>query len=286
MPIRVAAIQLDSRQDRETNLAALEHWIMAAAGDGARLIITPEYSDARGGADTLRDAASPVPGPVTERIAGLARRTGCWIHLGSMHERLPHEGRLGNTGITFAPDGAILARYRKVHLYDAVVDGTPYCESADFAPGGHLQTVEAAGLTLGLSICYDLRFCELYRSLRARGANVLVVPAAFNLHTGRDHWETLLRARAIENQCYVVAAAQIGGPGPGLPCLGRSMIIDPWGTVLACMPDQTGYIVADLEPARVAALRAGLPAWDHRRIDLYYQNAGVAPIDAMEGLPK
>ncbi|MGT2509897.1 carbon-nitrogen hydrolase family protein [Cupriavidus basilensis] len=277
MPIRVAAVQLDSRQDREANLAALERWILAAADDGAKLIVTPEYSDVRGGAQTLRAAASPVPGEVTGRIAALAQRTGCWIHLGSMHERLAGQARLGNSGITFAPDGTIAARYRKVHLYDAVVDGIPYRESADFAPGEHLQTVEAAGLMLGLSICYDLRFGELYRTLRGRGANVLVVPAAFNLHTGRDHWETLLRARAIENQCYVVAAAQISGAGPGLPCLGRSMIVDPWGTVLACMPDRTGYIVADLDPVRVTALRAGLPAWEHRRTDLYFREVdGVA----------
>lgn len=269
MSIRVAAIQLDSRRDRDANLAALEHWITAAADDGAKLIVTPEYSDVRGEPSTLRAAASPIPGEVTARLAALAQRHECWIHLGSMHERLADQDRLGNTGVTFAPNGSIAATYRKVHLYDAVVDGTPYRESADFAPGAHLQAVEAAGLTLGLSICYDLRFAELYRTLRGRGANVLVVPAAFNLHTGRDHWETLLRARAIENQCYVIAAAQIGGDGPGLPCLGRSMIIDPWGTVLACMPDRTGYLLADLDPERVAMLRAGLPAWEHRRTDLY-----------------
>lgn len=279
MPIRVAAIQLDSQQDRDANLAALERWILAAAGDGAKLIVTPEYSDVRGDAQTLRVAASPIPGEVTGHIAALAQRTGCWIHLGSMHERLADQSRLGNSGITFAPDGTIAARYRKVHLYDAVVGGVSYRESADFAPGEHLQTVEAAGLTLGLSICYDLRFGELYRTLRGRGANVLVVPAAFNLHTGRDHWETLLCARAIENQCYVVAAAQIGGAGPGLPCLGRSMIVDPWGTVLACMPDRTGYILADIDPERVTALRAGLPAWEHRRTDLFFRDGGGATAD-------
>ncbi len=277
MRIKVAAIQIDSRQDREANLAALEHWILAAAADGAKLIVTPEYSDVRGDANALQAAASAVPGPVSEHIATLAQRTGCWIHLGSMHERLPGETRLGNSGITFAPDGGIAARYRKVHLYDAVVNGKPYRESADFAPGDSLHTVDAAGLNLGLSICYDLRFGELYRTLRARGANVLLVPAAFNVHTGRDHWETLLRARAIENQCYVIAAAQIGGPGPALPCLGRSMIIDPWGTVLACMPDTTGFITAELDTERVAGLREALPAWEHRRTDLYFggiQNSG------------
>lgn len=269
MTTRVALIQLDSGNDRAANLAEIERWVLAAAQDGAQLIITPEYSDVRGDAALLKQQASPVPGVVTEHIAALARRTGCWIQLGSMHERLTHDPRLGNTSLVFNPEGLIAASYRKTHLYDAVVNGMPYLESDDFAPGTALTTIEAAGLHLGLSICYDIRFAELFRALRSRGANVLVVPAAFNVHTGRDHWEVLLRARAIENQCYVLAAAQIGGPGPALPCLGRSMIIDPWGTVLACMPDQPGYICADLDPARVDMLRDKLPAWSHRRSDLY-----------------
>ncbi|MCO7637838.1 carbon-nitrogen hydrolase family protein [Pseudomonas sp. S 311-6] len=217
MTTRVALIQLDSGNDRAANLAEIEHWVLAAAQDGAQLIITPEYSDVRGDAALLQQQASPVPGVVTEHMASLARRTGCWIQLGSMHERLADDPRLGNTSLVFNPDGQIAASYRKTHLYDAVVNGMPYLESDDFAPGAALTTVEAAGLQLGLSICYDIRFAELFRALRSRGANVLVVPAAFNVHTGRDHWEVLLRARAIENQCYVLAAAQIGGPGPALP---------------------------------------------------------------------
>lgn len=266
---RVALIQIDSGTRRDDNLAALEHWILAAAADGAQLIVTPEYSDIRGDQHHRQQAASPIPGDVTRHFAALAQRTGSWLHLGSMHERLPGDTRLGNTGVTFSPDGQIRARYRKAHLYDATVGGLAYRESDDFVPGDQLQTVQVGDLTLGLSICYDLRFAELYRALRARGANVLVIPAAFNVHTGRDHWEVLLRARAIENQCYVLAAAQIHGPGPALPCLGHSMIIDPWGTVLASMPDETGYICADLDPQRVVRLRASLPAWDHRRTDLY-----------------
>ncbi|MFT0212342.1 carbon-nitrogen hydrolase family protein [Pseudomonas sp. F1_0610] len=266
---RVALIQLNSATDREQNLEQIERWVLAAANDGAQLIITPEYSDVRGDARCLQDNASFIPGVVTEHIASLAKRTGCWIHLGSMHEKTKRDHRLGNTSLTFSPMGEIAAKYSKVHLYDAVVNGLPYKESADFFHGEHLQTVQVGDLKLGLSICYDLRFAELFRALRAQGANVLVVPAAFNVHTGRDHWEVLLRARAIENQCYVLAAAQIGGPGPAMPCLGRSMIIDPWGTVLACMPDETGYICADIDPARVASLREKLPAWEHRRHDLY-----------------
>ncbi|HET8627264.1 MAG TPA: nitrilase-related carbon-nitrogen hydrolase, partial [Thermomicrobiales bacterium] len=144
-----------------------------------------------------------------------------------------------------------------------------YRESDDFCHGDHLQTVQVGGLTLGLSICYDLRFAELFRSLRAQGANALVVPAAFNVHTGRDHWEVLLRARAIENQSYVLAAAQIGGPGPAMPCLGRSMIIDPWGTVLATAPDGVGMALADLDFAHLRRIRAELPSLANRRPEAY-----------------
>ncbi len=266
---RVALVQVDSGRDRDANLAELERWVLAAANDGAKLIITPEYSDVRGDKEWVSAHATPIPGMVTERFASLARQTGAWIQLGSMHEQGADGQRLGNTSVMFSPDGEIAATYRKIHLYDAVVNGVTYRESDEFCHGGHLQNVQIGDLNLGLSICYDMRFAELFRTLRARGANVLVVPAAFNVHTGRDHWEVLLRARAIENQCYVLAAAQIGGPGPAMPCLGRSMIIDPWGTVLACMPDQAGYICADLDPARVARMRESLPAWDHRRGDLY-----------------
>lgn len=266
---RVALVQINSGRDRDANLAELERWILAAANDGAKLIITPEYSDVRGDKEWVHQHATPIPGIVTERFSALARRTGAWIQLGSMHEKGADKERLGNTSVVFAPDGSIAAQYRKMHLYDAVINGVTYLESDEFCHGQQLQNVQIGDLNLGLSICYDMRFAELFRSLRARGANVLVVPAAFNVHTGRDHWEVLLRARAIENQCYVLAAAQIGGPGPAMPCLGRSMIIDPWGTVVACMPDESGYICADIDPARVARLRESLPAWDHRRGDLY-----------------
>ncbi len=269
MTLKVAAIQLHSGPDLDQNLQNLEKWILAAADDGAQLIVTPEYSDVRGDPEVIRAAATPVPGAVCDVIGGLAKRTGCWIHLGSLHQRLEEDSRLGNSGITFSPTGEIAALYRKIHLYDASVDGIEYRESDNFAPGSTLNTVKALGFTFGISICYDVRFCEFYRALRALGANVFLIPAAFNVHTGRDHWESLLRARAIENQCYVIAAAQIGAAGPGLPCLGRSMIIDPWGTVLACMPDTEGYITSVLDLERVRKIRSNLPVWKHRRTDLY-----------------
>ena len=269
MRTRVALVQLNSGTDRTANLASIEHWVLQAAAAGAQLIITPEYSDIRGDTVQLQAAATPMGGVVTQHMAALAQRTGCWLHLGSFHERIPHEDRLGNTSVLFNPQGQVAATYRKLHLYDATVNGMPYREGDDFVPGDALVTTEAAGLQLGLSICYDLRFAEQFRALRAQGAQALVVPAAFNVHTGRDHWEVLLRARAIENQCYVLAAAQIGGPGPRMPSYGRSMVVDPWGTVVACMPDGEGFICADIDTARLTHIRTQLPAWEHRRNDVY-----------------
>ena len=269
MTTRVALIQLNSGTDRTANLAAIEHWVLQAAAAGAKLIITPEYSDVRGDTAQLQAAATPLGGVVTQHLAALAQRTGCWIHLGSFHERMAGDTRLGNTSVLLTPQGEIAATYRKLHLYDATVNGMPYREGDDFVPGDALVTAQAAGVALGLSICYDLRFAEQFRALRARGAQALVVPAAFNVHTGRDHWEVLLRARAIENQCYVLAAGQIGGPGPRMPSYGRSMVVDPWGTVVACMPDVEGFVCADLDLARVASIREQLPAWQHRRMEVY-----------------
>lgn len=269
MTIRVAVIQMDSGTDWETNIQCLEHSVAAAAANGAKFIVSPEYTDIRGDSSLIKRHASPLNGALVARLAKLAKAHACYLHVGSIHEQVAEQGKLANTGLTFSPEGALLARYRKVHLYDAVVNGLPYKESDDFAHGDTLQVVDMLGMRVGLSICYDIRFPELFRSLRARGANVIVVPAAFNVHTGRDHWELLLRARAVENQCYVIAAAQIGGPGPALPCLGRSMVIDPWGTVVACMPDVTGHMCADISLERIQNLRAKLPAWEHRRTDLY-----------------
>ncbi len=269
MSIRVAALQLDSGTDWEANIQALESGVAAAARDGAQFIVSPEYTDIRGDAATIKKHASPLDGSLLHRLARIASSHGVYLHVGSIHEQVAEQNKLGNTGLTFSPEGQLVASYRKLHLYDAVVGELPYKESDDFVHGQALSLVDLLGMRLGLSICYDIRFPELFRSLRAQGANVIVVPAAFNVHTGRDHWELLLRARAVENQCYVIAAAQIGGPGPALPCLGRSMVIDPWGTVIACMPDTTGHICADISLERVTALRDKLPAWSHRRTDIY-----------------
>ena len=269
MRIRIAVLQMNSGTDWAANIQALEQGVAAATRDGAQFVVSPEYTDIRGDAATIACHALPLDGALVPRLAQLASRHGVHLHVGSVHEKVTAQNKLGNTGLTFGPDGRLLATYRKLHLYDAVVGGLPYKESDDFVQGDALTLVDMLGMRVGMSICYDIRFPELFRCLRAQGANVIVVPAAFNVRTGRDHWELLLRARAVENQCYVVAAAQIDGPGPALPCLGRSMVIDPWGTVIACMPDTTGYLCADIDLGHIASLREALPAWNHRRTDVY-----------------
>jgi predicted amidohydrolase len=175
--------------------------------------------------------------------------------------------RTYNTSLVFDRDGELAATYRKIHLYDVEIPGrVSYQESRSVAPGTEPVAIDIEGVRLGLSICYDLRFPELYRRLAIAGARVLAVPAAFMMHTGRDHWEVLLRARAIENQCYVVAAGQIGDHDPGRTCYGRSMVIDPWGTVLAQAPDTVGVVVADLDPERLETIRQELPSLANRRL--------------------
>jgi predicted amidohydrolase len=191
-----------------------------------------------------------------------------WVLAGSFHEAGPDSGHTYNTSLVFDRDGALAATYRKIHLYDVEIAGrVSYQESRTVAGGAEPVVADVDGVRVGLSICYDLRFPELYRRLAVEGgAQVLAVPAAFMLHTGRDHWEVLLRARAIENQCYVVAAGQIGDHEPGRTCFGRSMVIDPWGTVVAQAPDTVGMVVADLDLDRLTRIRRELPSLANRRL--------------------
>ena len=209
------------------------------------------------------------PGPHTEPFAEVARRRGAWILVGSTAETSDDPARPYNTSVLIAPDGSLAATYRKVHLFDVDIEAGPSdTESARVTPGDALVCADIDGVRLGLSICYDLRFPELYRSLALAGASILTVPAAFTERTGRDHWEVLLRARAIENGAFVLAPSQIGGP-PGQPAYGRSMVIDPWGTVIAQAPDAVTVVHADLDLDRVAEVRRGIPALANRRPDVY-----------------
>jgi deaminated glutathione amidase len=264
--MRVAVCQLNAREDRNQNLAVARGLLEHAAAAGAEFAVLPEYVDYLGPGDT-----APKPEPVDGEFAGFfaaaARDLGLWVHAGSFHEVGPDEGRTYNTSLVFDPAGELAATYRKIHLYDAEIPGrVSYRESRTVAPGDQTVVADVAGVRTGLSICYDLRFPELYRRLAIDGAKLLVVPAAFMLHTGRDHWEVLLRARAIENQCYVLAAAQIGDHEPGRTCFGRSMVIDPWGTVLAQAPDTVGIVTADIDLARVDRIRTDLPSLANRRL--------------------
>jgi predicted amidohydrolase len=190
-----------------------------------------------------------------------------WVVAGSFHETGPDESHTYNTSLVFNREGGLAASYRKIHLFDVDIPGrVSHQESRLVAAGQETVVVAVEGAQVGLSICYDLRFPELYRRLATAGANVLLVPAAFTAHTGRDHWEVLLRARAVENQCYVVAAGQIGDHEPGRSCYGRSMVIDPWGTVMAQAPDDVGIAIADIDLDRMSRIRAELPSLANRRL--------------------
>jgi len=264
--MRVAVCQLNARDDRAANLKMARSLLQRAADGGADLAVLPEYVDHLGRASTAPEP-EPADGEFAAFFAEAARELGIWVHAGSFHETGPDPEHTFNTTLVFDRAGALAATYRKIHLYDVEIPGrVSYQESATVAPGTETAVVDVEQLRVGLSICYDLRFPELYRALAIAGANVLVVPAAFMLHTGRDHWEVLLRARAIENQCYVLAAGQIGNHDPDRTCFGRSMVIDPWGTVIAQAPDVVGVTFADLDLERLAEIRQTLPSLANRRL--------------------
>ena len=263
--LRVALIQLAADQDVAANIDRAAALIRQAGEQHPGLMALPEMFQYRGPLIGFRESATDVPGPLTEPFSGLARELNTWIILGSLAERSTDPLRPYNTSVLLDPAGQVAATYRKVHLFDvSIEDGPSDRESSRITPGNAtvvavLQgAAEEADVRLGLSICFDLRFPELYRELAAGGAAVLAVPANFTEATGRDHWEVLLRARAIENGAFVIAPAQCG-MGAGVPTHGRSMVIDPWGIVVAQAPDGPGIVVADLDLDRVAAVRRQLP---------------------------
>ena len=274
--MRVAAVQLTSTADFTANLESADRLTRAAASDGAQLVVLPEKWSALGRGDDLVAGAQPLDGPAIAWARATARELGIDLVAGSISERVADDERLRNTSVHVGPDGELRASYRKVHMFDVVVDGTVYHESEHEEPGEELVvSATADGVELGLSICYDVRFPELYRILAVRGARVFTVPAAFTVPTTRDHWEILLRARAIEDQAFVVAANQIGEHAPGLRSGGRSMIVDPWGIVLAHAPDRECHIVAELDLEAQARIRRDLPALANRRPGAYRWPAEV-----------
>jgi predicted amidohydrolase len=268
--LRVAAVQLNSSADLALNIAVADRLTRAAAADGARLIVLPEKWTAMGSEEDLRAAAEPLDGAALGWARALARELGVDLVAGSILERVSGQQKLANTSVHVGPSGEIEAVYRKLHMFDVEVGGRSYCESALEEPGEEIVLSRSAdGVELGMSICYDLRFPELYRILAVRGARVIVLPAAFTLATTREHWETLVRARAIENQAFVIAANQFGSHPAGQHSGGRSMIVDPWGVVLAQAADGERQIVADLDLERQSEIRASLPALANRRPAAY-----------------
>lgn len=268
--LRVGLVQLNSRHDRAANLAAIDDLVAEAAGRGARFVMLPEHAPYLGPKDGYQEGAEAIPGPTSEHFATLARQHGIYLHAGSMVEQTDQPGKYANTSLVFDPSGATIAKYRKIHLYDVEIPGRVSAKESDsVAPGDEIVTVEIEGVTFGLAICYDLRFPELFRLLALKGAEVLVNPAAFMLYTGRDHWEVLLRARAIENQAWMLAAAQWGQHEPAQACYGRSLVIDPWGTVVAQASDGVGLVIAEIDTALVAKQRAEVPSLANRQPAAY-----------------
>ena len=268
--MRAAAVQLTATPDRERNLATADRLTREAAGRGAELVVLPEKWSVLGAPEHIVEGAEPFDGPALRWASAIARELRIDVVAGSIAERVPDAGRGSNTSVHFGPDGEEKAVYRKVHMFDVQVGGKTYRESEHEAPGEEVVLSETAGgVELGLSICYDLRFPELYRILAVRGARVLVVPAAFTLATTREHWEVLLRARAIEDQAFVVAANQVGEHAPGYRSGGRSMIVDPWGLVLAQAPDAETFAIAELDLDRQAEVRRTLPSLANRRPAAY-----------------
>ena len=272
--MRAAAVQLNSTEDVDRNIATADRLVREAADRGARLVLLPEKWNVLGRGEVMAGAAEilgPEPGPALRWAEGIARELELDLVAGSVVERRPDRDRSANTSVHFGPDGAVRAVYRKLHMFDVEVEGVRYAESEHEEHGSDVVVSGLAdGTPLGMSICYDVRFPELYRELSERHARVLTVPSAFTLATTRDHWEVLLRARAIENQCFVVAANQIGENAPGRRSGGRSMIVDPWGVVLATASDAETVIVADFDFERLEDIRRRLPALEHRRPDDIY----------------
>ncbi len=265
-----AAIQMSSTPEKAENFETAERLIKEAVSNGAELVALPELWSCHGLEEVYRENAESIPGPTTEFLGGLANELGVWVLGGSILEGDPGGAdRLYNTSTFFEPSGEMVASYRKIHLFDVKAPDREYVESRTIAPGREGITAKAGVATLGLSVCYDLRFPELYRLLALGGAEILAVPSAFTLQTGKDHWELLLRARAVENQAYVLAPAQWGQKADGRWTYGRSMIADPWGTVLAQCPDRDGYALATLNLDYLDRLRAEFPALANRRPETY-----------------
>jgi predicted amidohydrolase len=267
--VRAAAIQMCSSDDRAANLRAAEALVAEAARAGAEFVALPENFAFLRREGLPIPCAEPLEGSLVATLRAWAREHRIWLLGGSFAEAVPGSERIHNTSVLLSPDGALVAVYRKIHLFDvdlAAQGGRSYRESERIAPGQDVVVAETPFGAMGLSVCYDLRFPELFRLQSARGARFLLVPSAFARETGRDHWEVLLRARAIENQCFVIAPAQWGQHSPERASHGRALIADPWGVLLAVAPDRPAVVLADCDLAQQDSVRKSLPALLHRRL--------------------
>jgi deaminated glutathione amidase len=263
----LGAVQMTSTADRARNLETAVRLLNEAADLGARLVGLPENFAFMGRDEDRIANAETLEGPTLGVIREVARTRGIWVVAGSVAENVGQAGKTANTSVLVADDGSIAAAYRKIHLFDvAIPDGARYAESETVVPGDRAVLASTPLGRVGLTVCYDLRFPELYRQLSTLGAEVVFVPAAFTLFTGKDHWEVLLRARAIENLCYVVAPAQVGRHSANRLTYGNAMVVDPWGTVLARCPEGEGVCVARFDRARMEKARRELPSLQHRRL--------------------
>jgi len=265
--VRVAAVQLNSSGEKARNLRVAERLVRAAAAAGAELVALPEKWNLLAGGEEMAAGAEPLDGPSLGAARGWARELGIHLLAGSICERGAEKAF--NTSVLIDPSGEDLAVYRKIHMFDVEAGGVEYRESDHEQPGEEIVAAPVGELSVGLSVCYDLRFPELYRILAVRGARLLAVPSAFTMATGRDHWEVLLRARAIENQAFVLAPNQFGEAPPHYSSYGRSAIVDPWGVTLAVAPDEECFVVADLDLAAQERVRQALPSLANRRPEAY-----------------
>jgi predicted amidohydrolase len=276
--LRAAAVQLNSTDDPARNLASADRLTRAAAADGATLVVLPEKWNLLGTHADYLAGAEPLDGPAVEWARATAAELGVDLVAGSFVERREGRDKLSNTSVHVGPDGEVRAVYRKIHMFDVEVGGEVYRESESQEGGTEPVLSETAdGVPLGMTVCYDLRFPELYRLLAVEGARVLLLPAAFTQVTGQAHWEILVRARAIENQAFVVAADQVGTHPPDKRSFGGSMIVDPWGEVLARAPDEECFVAADLDLRRQDEVREKLPSLANRVPDAYRTPAGARP---------
>lgn len=270
--MKAAVVQMNSTRDARANLTTAEGLVRQAAGAGADLVVLPEKWPWLAAGSGVVEGAEAIDGPALAAASSWASDLGIHLVAGSLTESRP-DGSLTNTSVVFDPEGAPVATYRKIHMFDVDIGGISYRESDHETPGSEMATFRVGPVPFGVAICYDLRFPELFREMVELGVEVVALPAAFTATTGRDHWEVLIRARAIENQCFVLAANQFGEAEPGYGFWGHSMIVDPWGKVVASAGEGEGFAAAVLDLDRLEQVRADLPALEHRRTDLFGRGA-------------